>query len=67
MSDLATPNRSLAQCLQDLRDFRASRPAHDLSVFRYRNPTTIEKVPAEPDQPTQPKRSKQRGLNVESE
>ena len=30
-------SRSLVQCLQDLREFRASQPAHDLSVFRYRN------------------------------
>lgn len=37
MSSLTQPGRSVAQILQDLRDFRASQPKHDLSVFRYRN------------------------------
>lgn len=37
MNNPAQAGRSLAQILEDLREFRASRPQHDLSVFRYRN------------------------------
>ena len=40
MNNPAEAGRSLAQILQDLRDFRASQPAHDLSVFHYRNSGT---------------------------
>lgn len=29
--------KSLPEILQELREFRASQPKHDLSVFRYRN------------------------------
>lgn len=37
MNNPAVAGRTAVQCLQDLREFRATRPAHDLSVFRYRN------------------------------
>lgn len=29
--------KSVHEILQELREFRASRPQHDMSVFRYRN------------------------------
>ena len=37
MNNQAVAGRTLAQCLQDLREFRATQKSHDLSAFRYRN------------------------------
>jgi len=60
MRNPSEPNRSLAQILQDLRDFRATQPPHDLSVLRHRSyPTPSDSEPV--------RRTKKSKRNVGSE
>lgn len=67
MRNPSEPNRSLVQILQDLRDFRATQPPHDLSVLRHRSyPTPVDSEDEQPEnEPV--RRTKKSKRNVESE
>lgn len=51
------PGRTAAEALQELREYRATRQAHDLSVLRHRYTNNHEPVEeAEAPAPKKPKR-----------
>ncbi len=52
--------QTLQEILAELRAFRATQPAHDLSVLRHRNYPKPERetIETEPPAPKKPKRGK---------
>lgn len=59
--------RTITEAMNALREFRKTRPAHDLSVLRRRDYGTVKEIEVQPEpMPVEPKKRKSK-RQVESE